>query len=346
MDAQIIFWVMVAIAFVEVLAIIVIGRAIKAVLKSDYFINKVKKEGNSGMKVLLMVVGLFLSSQLFAAEANPENQFYLEVSQTTLYAMLAVNVMLFFIIRYFQKMLQNLITAPDRKAQAVEVASKPSFVKKALHVLTDSVSLEEEFKVETDHEYDGIRELDNNLPPWWKWGFYVSIFAGVIYMFNFHILKTGDLQEAEYEKSIAQAEIEIQKYLADKALNVDENSVVFLEDAKALTRGKGTFNQYCVVCHGAEGEGKVGPNLCDEYWIHGGDIKDVFSTITYGAKNGMKSWKDELNPVQIQEVASFVMTFKGTTPANAKAPQGELWQAEDKSTSQQDSIPSDLSALK
>jgi cytochrome c oxidase cbb3-type subunit 3 len=189
-------------------------------------------------------------------------------------------------------------------------------------ILNDTVPIEEEESIMTDHEYDGIRELDNNLPPWWKWGFYISIVFAFVYMINYHLLGTP-LQVEEYTQSIEKGEQEVQAYLASQSMNVDETSVVQLLDAVDLKSGKGIFIQYCVVCHKEDGGGSVGPNLTDVYWIHGGDIKDLFKTIKYGANNGMKSWKDELNPVQMQEVASYILTMGGTNPPDAKAPEGD-----------------------
>lgn len=190
----------------------------------------------------------------------------------------------------------------------------------AIKILTDVVPIEDEASIMMDHEYDGIRELDNNLPPWWKWGFYITIIISPIYLFYYHGFNRDGLQEAEYEISMAKAEAEVQAYLEAAALNVDENSVVVLTEPTDLSAGKKIFDKNCVVCHGANGEGVVGPNLTDDYWVYEGDIKGVFTTIKYGAEKGMKSWKDELNPVQIQQVASYIKSF---TLKEGKAPDGE-----------------------
>jgi len=193
-------------------------------------------------------------------------------------------------------------------------------------MLTDIVDIEDEESILLDHDYDGIKELDNNLPPWWKYGFYLTILIGVIYLLNYHVLKTGDLQTESYNKEIAQANIEVAAYLESQALNVDENSVVFLESADDLNIGAKLFDQYCKVCHGASAEGKIGPNLTDKYWIYGNKINDIFKTLKYGAKNGMKSWKDELNPVEMQQVSSYIMSLADSKPENAKEPQGDLYE--------------------
>lgn len=177
-----------------------------------------------------------------------------------------------------------------------------------------------------DHDYDGIKELDNDLPPWWKYGFYLTIVVGAVYLFNFHVAKTGDLQEIEYKKDVEQAEAAKAAYMASAANNVDETSVKLLTDPADIAAGKNIFEGTCATCHLKLGEGSVGPNLTDDYWLHGGSIQDIFKTIKYGYPDkGMKSWKDDYSPLQIAQLASFIKSIRGTNPPNAKAPQGELY---------------------
>jgi len=200
--------------------------------------------------------------------------------------------------------------------------------KSIMDVLTDAKPVEREADILLDHDYDGIHELDNNLPPWWVWGFYGSIAYAVIYMIFFI---TGDsLNSAkEFENEMAAAQVEVDAYLATAASSVDENTVVLLADASALAAGAKIFESNCVACHLADGGGSVGPNLTDEYWIHGGGITNVFTTVKYGVPTkGMIAWKDQLNPVQMQQVASYVLSLQGTTPAVGKAPEGEIWKEE------------------
>ena len=139
-------------------------------------------------------------------------------------------------------------------------------------------------------------------------------------------MKIGDLQIAAYNKDVLKSELAVKAYLKDQALNVDENTVTLMTEDKDIQAGKNVFQQYCAVCHGGQAEGLVGPNLTDNYWIYGGKINDLFRTIKQGGNNGMKSWKDELSPVQIQQVASFVKSLAGSNPPNAKEPQGELYE--------------------
>ena len=168
-------------------------------------------------------------------------------------------------------------------------------------------------------------------------GFYLTIVVGIFYLVNYHVLKLSPLQAEEYELSILEADAEVAAYLKDQALNVDENTVTFLEGDSDIKAGHSIFSQYCIACHLEGGAGVVGPNLTDDYWVYGDDIKDIFKTIKYGANNGMKSWKDELNPVQIQQVSSYIQTLRGTNPPNPKAPEGDYYAPPGAATEESDS---------
>jgi cytochrome c oxidase cbb3-type subunit III len=184
------------------------------------------------------------------------------------------------------------------------------------------VPIERENEIMLDHDYDGIKELDNNLPPWWVYMFYGTIAFGIFYIWFYHFNGTGKLQEDEYKMELAEAE-DLAKLQANK---VDENSVKMLTDKTQLESGSAIYQKNCAACHGKLGEGGVGPNFTDEYWIHGGDIKSVFKTIKYGVPaKGMIPWQAQLGPSQMQEVASYIKTLKGTNPPNGKAPQGDVY---------------------
>jgi cytochrome c oxidase cbb3-type subunit 3 len=192
---------------------------------------------------------------------------------------------------------------------------------KPLFDLTQAVPIERENEILFDHEYDGIRELDNQLPPWWVYMFYATIVFAGIYMWFYHINADGNVQENEYKTEIADAEI-LMKQMSEK---VNEETVTILTDASRVSKGAEIFQANCKACHGANGEGTVGPNLTDDYWLHGGDIKSIFKTVKYGVpQKGMIAWQSQLSPSQIQEVASYITTLKGTNPPNGKEPQGEL----------------------
>ena len=186
--------------------------------------------------------------------------------------------------------------------------------------------IEEEGEIILDHNYDGIKELDNSLPPWWLYGFYVTIIFGVIYMARYHIFDADD-QFVEYEIEYAEAQRAIEEYKKTAKDLVDVNTVELLTDASDLGAGKKIFEVNCVVCHMADGGGGIGPNLTDEYWILGGGIKNVFRTISEGGRDGkgMVAWKASLKPSEMAQVASYLLTFQGTTPANPKAAEGDIW---------------------
>jgi cytochrome c oxidase cbb3-type subunit III len=174
-------------------------------------------------------------------------------------------------------------------------------------------------------EYDGIKELDNPVPAWFNALFYGTIVIGIIYLFHYHYFQTGKMQGEEYVAEVQAAEISRAEYLKMAANSIDESNVTALTDASALAKGKETFMKECAACHGNLGEGKVGPNMTDNAWIHGGKITDVFKTIKYGVvEKGMVSWQKKLNPLQMQEVASYILTLKGTNPPNPKAAEGKV----------------------
>ncbi|RYY65475.1 MAG: c-type cytochrome, partial [Chitinophagaceae bacterium] len=190
--------------------------------------------------------------------------------------------------------------------------------------LTRAIPVEQEEDRILDHEYDGIRELDNALPPWWKWGFYLSVVLSFVYLWHYQF-GSGPTPEQEYTAEMKSAAAEIEAYRLASKDNVDEKSVT-MADAAGIESGKAIFQKNCFMCHGAAGEGGVGPNLTDEYWLHGGSINDVFHTIKYGyADKGMQAWEKMFSPAQIRDLASYVKSLKGTRPANAKAPQGDLF---------------------
>ena len=192
--------------------------------------------------------------------------------------------------------------------------------------LTGNKPIEKEGELILDHNYDGIKELDNDLPPWWVWMFYATIVFAVVYLVRFHVIGDYD-QDMEYEQEVAEATLAIEEYKKTAKGLVDVNTVELLTDATDLAAGKTIFETTCVACHMADGGGGIGPNLADEYWILGGGIKNVFNTISEGGRDGkgMVAWKSILKPVEMAQVSSYLLTFQGTTPANPKAAEGDVW---------------------
>lgn len=176
-----------------------------------------------------------------------------------------------------------------------------------------------------DHEADGIKELDNLLPRWWVWLFYGSILFAVVYMFYYHVLRVGDLQAAQFEKEFKQGE-----EIKTKALVSFESSLGALapsNDPSVLTKGQQTFTTLCAPCHRPDGGGLVGPNLTDDYWIHGSNFVDNLKVIINGVpEKGMLTWKGILKPSDILAVASHIYALRGTHPPNPKLPENQQQQ--------------------
>lgn len=297
-----------------------------------------------GRKGAAVLTALFIGASMEASAAVPGVA--LITTQTLLYWLVASNVLLFVIIVSQLFVIRGMVRALNGADERVsEASSEPSFADDILSKLTRTVKVEKEQDILMHHEYDGIRELDNVLPPWWLWLFYGTIIWSVVYIFNVHISGTWLHQEDEYEQEMAQAKADVEAYLAKAAAGVDENTVTVMTDAGALAAGKDTYLTYCKACHGENGEGNaVGPNLTDAYWLHGGGIRNVFTTIKYGVvEKGMQSWKKDLKPTEMQQVASYILSLQGSNPANAKAPQGDLWT--DEATAPADSTAAPVNAV-
>ena len=175
-----------------------------------------------------------------------------------------------------------------------------------------------------DHNYDGIQELDNNLPRWWVWLFYITIIFSAVYLVYYHVTGSGDLQAAEYAKEMKAGE-----QIKGAAMGKFEIGLSTLQpssDAAVLEDGRQTYVKYCAPCHRADGGGLVGPNLTDSYWIHGSNYTDTVKIIWDGVPaKGMITWKTVLKPDQIQNVASYIYTLRGAkllTPG--KLPENQL----------------------
>lgn len=322
-----IFYWFITLTIILLLAIIVLSGSISSLIKSDYFKERIgkKKDGGSALLSVLLLVGfLFAGNELFALTFNrpgmaEEGQPWLLVENQDLYFFLAIDLVLLGVVFYLRSMFMNFMKMVRKPKEKV---IKSPVAKKLNKVLTDAVDVEEEHTILLHHEYDGIRELDNNLPPWWVWGFYATIVFAVVYVFHFHILGTGDLQNTAYEKEMIAKQKEVEAYLVKMAMNVDETSAELMEDENDLKQGKALFDVNCVACHLEDGSGKIGPNLTDNTWIYGYDIKEVFGVVKYGTSNGMPEHASKLKPTQIQQVASYILHFKAA--ANGKEPEGKI----------------------
>ena len=207
-----------------------------------------------------------------------------------------------------------------------EKSFKFTWLKETYQNLLGQTPIEDEAEIILDHNYDGIKELDNNLPPWWIYGFYASIVFAAVYLLRYHVF-SGPSQIDELETELADARIAIETYKKTTKNLVDINTVTQLTEAADLSAGKTIFETNCVACHMADGGGGIGPNLTDPNWILGGDIKSIFKTVSEGGRSGkgMIAWKQQLKPLEMAQVSSYVLTFEGTTPANPKEPEGDVW---------------------
>lgn len=323
-----IFYALLGVTLILLLAILMLTNSIMSFIKSDVFKKKMsekeEKENNGpnlGKIITLLVIGfaLFVPMDTFALNyiapgESEEKSLWLIVENSDIYALLIIDFLLLLVVLYLKRLFNSFYyMVYSRKEKVVKNKTKVT------KVLTDAVPIEEEASILMDHEYDGIRELDNNLPPWWVWGFYLTIIFSFVYIFHYHFFRTGDLQTAEYDKSVATAQKEIDAYLKSQAMNIDETNVTLMTEAAALGEGKSIFTTNCTVCH-KDGQGDIGPNLTDKFWIYGNDIKDVFKTIKNGTSNGMPEHASKLNPIQLQQVSSYVLSLKYKP---GKEPQGK-----------------------
>lgn len=242
-----------------------------------------------------------------------------------LFLLIAIEV----VVSAVDKVTYHLLT-DDQKKQLEDAQSLPftegKFYQGIMSKLTRSKTVEQEADVMLDHDYDGIRELDNVLPPWWVYLFYATIIFAFVYLIRFHVM--GDYTQAqEFDKEVELANIEIAKNAAASPDDMNIDKVTLLTDAESIAKGKEIFTNTCAACHKPDGGGLVGPNLTDEFWINGGGIKNVFKVISEGSPNNpsMVAWKNTLKPTDIQKISSYVLSLQGSKPAGGKAAEGEKW---------------------
>ncbi|MBP6285589.1 MAG: c-type cytochrome [Ferruginibacter sp.] len=281
---------------------------------------------------LIMLTGLSLLSQLgFAQDAGAvkaaEPNFG-GLSSTSFYLFVTVIGLEILVILFLAFSIRRIYTdLLPQKAKAVKERSKFATWWSGMdkRIFTRAVAVEQEADVLLDHDYDGIKELDNALPPWWKYGFYITIVVAFVYLLNFHVFGIGKNPTEEYNAEMEKARIEKEIYEASNKDKVDENNVP-MADAAGLKAGEKLFELNCVACHLKSGGGNVGPNLTDDYWLHKGSLNDIYHTIKVGYPDkGMQSWSNQFTPKEISYLASYIKTLRGTNPPGAKAPQGDLY---------------------
>ena len=199
--------------------------------------------------------------------------------------------------------------------------------KKFLKSLTKAHDLGSEEEILTDHDYDGIKELDNVLPPWWLYGFYITIAIGIFYYVQVFTNAEEYSQEKEYAAEVEKGKQEVEAYKAANPDLFNTDNIELLTDAASINKGKELFTtKTCTACHLADLGGSIGPNLTDDKWVLGGGIKDIFNTISKGGRpgKGMIAWEGTLSVEERQLLSSYIISMQGTTPANPKAAEGDI----------------------
>jgi len=282
-----------------------------------------KKKIQSTVYILFVLVTFFALVKAFTAYKNPLDIYENPLVWLALIGFVSVLVL---------KEVVNFMAISRAKALQNEkdgIVPEPenAWVQKILKSWTKAKAIEEEQEIILDHNYDGIKELDNSLPPWWVYMFYATIVFAVVYLVRFEVMD-GDTPEMEYQQAVAQAKMEVEKYKSSSTDVFDVANLTLLTDASDLKRGRAIFNLNCASCHLKDGGGSIGPNLTDEHWILGGGIKNVFNTVYKGGRDGkgMIAWNKTLKAEDIAKVSSYVLSLQGTIPAKGKAPQGEIWE--------------------
>ncbi len=324
-------WILIVIAFILLLPIYIMSKTFLHALKEN--LKKTKSNSKTKASLVILLVGL---SQF--SEAKTFNA--IDMSSNWLaWLLVCVIIIETFLIVFFSLQTIKFLTPSaeeEETATSVTAESQRSWFGKIWDKMNRFKPLSEEGDIDTGHSYDGIRELDNVTPPWFITAFAITIVFAAVYLYRYHVAKSAPLQDEEYAIEIAQAEKDNSKLLSTEANKIDENTVVML-GASDIEDGKKIFTQICIACHGPAGGSKaggVGPNLTDDYWIHGGSIQNIFKSIKYGwPEKGMISWKNNFSPKQMAQLASFVKSIHGTNPPGAKEPQGELYKEESAATS-------------
>ena len=177
-----------------------------------------------------------------------------------------------------------------------------------------------------EHSYDGIQEFDNPMPRWWVYLFWATIVFSVLYWLNVPGFGIGKGQIADYDRDMAAAAAAAAKQRAAEPAGASpEQRLAMTKDESALALGRQAYTQNCAACHRADAGGQIGPNLTDDYWLHGGTLEQIHKTVADGVlEKGMPPWGKVLKPAQLDAVVAYVYTLRATTVPNPKAPQGEL----------------------
>lgn len=340
------------IGFNILLLIVIVALGSTVIAAVDIKTQRIKKQRNEGTLPAIITIAIIccllgsgnmaMAQEAAEAAAPAPPKSYLATLPLDVIVMCFTGLLQFIVIIALAIIQQQLITEPKATVATVKVGE--SRLQKFLKSFTKKQTKEEEAQLDLHHDYDGIRELDNNIPAWWKYAFYGTIVIGAVYMYRMFVSNTMPDQITELIHANQVAQLQMDEYLKNSANNIDEKTVV-MQDAAGVTSGAKIYiDKGCNACHGAKGEGGVGPNLTDEYWIHKGSIKDIFYSVKYGwPEKGMKAWNTDLSPQEIAQVSSYIKSIHGTKPANAKEPQGEIYN-DDVATDSTSATPPQASA--
>lgn len=317
-----------------VLALVIWGMGQVLTVLGRQLLDKDKVNRAPKILSMVLVAGLSLLSQVTMAAETPvavaaaTTPDYGGLTASAYYIFLTVIgmelVVILFLAFSIRRMYVELL--PRKVKQKAPMAGLAGWWKRMdSRLFTKAVAVEREKDILLDHDYDGIQELDNSLPPWWKYGFYITIGIAFIYMLNFHVLGTGQNPTEEYNTEMEMARIEKEIYEANNKDKIDESNVP-MPDADGIVAGQRLFEANCAACHLKDGGGSVGPNLTDNYWLHKGTLNDIYASIKNGyADKGMQAWSSSFSPGEISNIAGFIKSLRGTKPPVAKEQQGEFF---------------------
>lgn len=310
-------YILLAVAIILGLLILILVNTTKNAID----LYKTNNPDSLNKKILSIIIVVMLSVPFVHAQeatANATSSQPLDLSKVFTFVLIFLILIEVGFILYLVRSIEFL--------SGIKAVKENSQEKTLWEKINKFQDLSEEDNLDVGHEYDGIRELNNITPPWFAFGFVASMIIGIIYIYQFNVSHRIPSQYVELENEMNVAKAEQEAFMANSKSTVDEKNVKMLDDA-GIANGAEIYKTNCQICHGASGEGISAPNLTDDYWLHGGSMNDVFHTIKYGVlEKGMTPWESMLSPTEINEVASFVKSLKGTNPPNAKEKQGELYQ--------------------
>lgn len=318
-NISIVDWMLILIAIGLLIPIFYLTRIFKWTLKHYLSKRLDKSKLNTFIWATLLVLPGWLSAQTTSATASSFEGF-----NFLRWFLLLVILMEVFILAFFGKMLFTQFALFE--GAQVEETSKESWFAAWWKKANNFGTQEEEAKLDTGHNYDGIRELDNFVPGWFSGAFVACIIFAFVYMWYYHIAEIAPLSAGEYQQEVEAADIAHQQYLKTAGSGVDENSLTLSNETADLDEGKKIYAANCAACHLADGGGLTGPNLTDNTWVLGCKDNQIYKTIKYGGRSGkgMQAWSSIFSDKQIVQIASYVKSLQGTKPATPKAAEGEV----------------------